>query len=55
MSKSSQEIKAFVVQFNRAVSTYELRAVGGFTQKQIERAVREGVLVWRRDGDLDLA
>jgi len=54
MSKSSKDIKAFIAQFKRAVSAYELKAVGGYTQKQIERAVREGVLVWRRDGDLDL-
>jgi len=53
-SKSSNDIRAFVSQFNRAVSAYELRAIGGFTQKQIERAVREGILRWRNDGDLEL-
>ena len=55
MSKSSEEIKTFVAQFNRAVSEHELKSVGGFTQVQIELAVRENVLVWRRDGNLDLA
>ncbi len=55
MSQSSNQIKSFAKQFGRAVSKYELKSVGGFTEKQIERAIREGVLVWRRDGDLDLA
>lgn len=48
------DIKKFAQQFDRAISVSEFK-LGGFSMREIERAVRDGILVWRRDGDLDLA
>lgn len=43
-SQSTLSIARQMKVFARPVTRYELRAVGGFTDKQIERAIRDGVL-----------
>jgi len=47
-------IKEFAQQFNRAISLQEFK-IAGYSKAQVEKAVREGILVWRRDGLLDIA
>ena len=44
LSQSSQKIQQQMRGFLRAVTDYELRTVGGVTQKQIERALKDGTL-----------
>jgi hypothetical protein len=53
MSKTSEEIKKFAAQFDMAISLRDFK-IGGFSRAEVERAVRDGILVWRTDGKLEL-